>query len=36
MISIRNARNAKKGLRDMIGYIGETSEMTVVEIGSYV
>lgn len=36
MISIRNAKHAKTGLSDMIKYIGDVSEMTIVEIGSYV
>lgn len=35
-ISIRNAKYAKIGLRDMCDYIGDMSEMTVIEIGSYV
>lgn len=41
MISIRNAKTAKSGLRDMIKYINDhselpTSEMTMIEIGCYV
>jgi hypothetical protein len=36
MISIRNAKFAKQGLRDMLDYIGDVSTFTMVEIGSYV
>lgn len=39
MISIRNAKNAKQGLIDMIEYIGQfinVSESRIVEIGAYV
>jgi len=35
-ISIRNARFAKIGLQDLIDYIGDCSDMIMVEIGSYV
>jgi len=39
MISIRNAKYAKQGLKDLIEYIQifrDTARMTMVEIGSYV
>lgn len=36
MISIRNAKNAKQGLLDMIEYIGGGEGTTMVEIGCYV
>lgn len=36
MISIRNAKFAKIGLIDLCEYIGDTSNMTMIEIGSFV
>lgn len=35
-ISIRNAKYAKIGLEDLCDYVGDMSNMTMVEIGSYV
>jgi len=35
-ISIRNAKNAKSGLQDMIDYIDLPRESIILEIGSYV
>lgn len=36
MISIRNAKHAKSGLRDLINYIGDAKDMIMLEVGSYV
>jgi hypothetical protein len=36
MISIRNAKFAKIGLIDLCEWIGDTSNMTMIEIGSFV
>lgn len=35
-ICIRNAKFAKIGLQDLINYIGDTSDMVMVEVGSFV
>lgn len=36
MISIRNAKFAKIGLQDMLNYMGDCSNKTMLEIGCYV